>query len=162
MCRNGRLAERLSARETVATLNEYFSDMVDVIFEHGGTLDKFIGDAIMAVFGAPFVGPQDTENAVATAVEMMERLRELNRKWAADDRARLDIGVGINTGSVVAGTIGSPKRMDYTVIGDHVNLAARIEAANKYYGTKILISEHTLERLDRRDRGRSLRLCWSQ
>jgi adenylate cyclase len=151
-----RLAERLSARETVSTLNDYFSDMVDIIFERGGTLDKFIGDAIMAVFGAPFVSQQDTENAVATAVEMMERLRELNREWVAADRSPLDIGVGINTGSVVAGTIGSPKRMDYTVIGDHVNLAARIEAANKYYGTKILISEHTLERLKHQDRMREI------
>ena len=143
-----RLSEQLSAREMVATLNDYFGDMVDIIFERGGTLDKFIGDAIMAIFGAPFVTKEDTGNAVATAIEMLNRLRELNRKWVAADRPALDIGVGINTGLVVAGTIGSSRRMDYTVIGDHVNLAARIESANKYYGTKILISEHTLGRLD--------------
>jgi adenylate cyclase len=151
-----RLSEKLSAREMVATLNDYFAEMVDIIFERGGTLDKFIGDAIMAVFGAPFVTHEDTDNAVATAVEMLDRLRKLNQEWAAADRPPLDIGVGINTGPVVAGTIGSPKRMDYTVIGDHVNLAARIESANKYYGTKILISEHTLARLDRTKRVREI------
>ena len=151
-----RLSEMLGAREMVTILNDYFADMVDVIFEYGGTLDKFIGDAIMAVFGAPFVTPDDTDNAIATATEMMRRLRFYNADGVERGRPTLDIGVGINTGAVVAGTIGSPKRMDYTVIGDHVNLASRIESANKYYGTKILISEHTLNRLRRVDRLREI------
>ena len=131
------LSEKLSAREMVLTLNEYFTQMVDVIFQRGGTLDKFIGDGIMAVFGAPFRSSDDPENAVATAVDMMIRLRGFNIGRSTERRPPLNIGIGIDTGTVVAGTIGSPKRMDYTVIGDHVNLASRIESANKYYGTNI-------------------------
>jgi adenylate cyclase len=143
------LSEQLSAREMVGTLNDYFTEMVDVIFENGGTLDKFIGDAIMAVFGAPFVTPDDPDNAAQAAVEMMECLRAFNSGRKGKAEPRLSIGVGISSGTVVAGTIGSIKRMDYTVIGDHVNLAARIESANKYYGTKILVSEQTAGRLNR-------------
>jgi len=150
------LAETLAPRELVATLNEYFTGMVDVIFEQGGTLDKFIGDALMAVFGAPFVTPEDTDHAVEAAIEMVRRLRGFNRDGAKKGRPPLDIGVGINTGEVVAGTIGSPKRMDYTVIGDHVNLAARIESANRYYGTQVLVSEHTVEKLAGRHKTREL------
>jgi PAS domain S-box-containing protein len=141
------LSRRLGVRELVAVLNEYFSMMVDVIFEHSGTLDKFIGDALMAVFGAPFVTADDTDNAVRAATTMLQRLRGFNAEWAAKVRAPIDIGVGIDTGAVIAGTVGSPKRMDYTVIGEHVNLASRIESANKHYGTHILISEHTKSRL---------------
>jgi adenylate cyclase len=150
------LAENLSPRALVATLNEYFTGMVDVIFEQGGTLDKFIGDALMAVFGAPFVTPDDPDHAVEAAIEMVRRLRGFNRGWVNEGRPALGIGVGINTGEVVAGTIGSPKRMDYTVIGDHVNLAARIESANRYYGTQILVSEHTIEKLRAERRAREL------
>jgi adenylate cyclase len=151
-----KLSEKLGAREMVSVLNDYFAKMVDIIFEHDGTLDKFIGDAIMAVFGAPFVSPNDADNAVEAAIEMLVRLRDFNVELVASGRQEIDIGVGIDTGPVVAGTIGSPKRMDYTVIGDHVNLASRIEAANKYYGTQILISEHTLERLHQPVRTREL------
>ena len=142
------LSEQLSAREMVGTLNAYFTEMVDVIFDNAGTLDKFIGDAIMAVFGAPFVTPEDPDNAAKTAVEMLECLRAFNSGRTGDSQPLLKIGIGISSGTVVAGTIGSIKRMDYTVIGDHVNLAARIESANKYYGTNILISEHTVGRLN--------------
>ena len=144
-----RLSEQLSARQMVGTLNDYFTEMVDVIFENGGTLDKFIGDAIMAVFGAPFVTPEDPDNAARAAVDMLARLHAFNSGQEGKARPLLSIGIGINSGTVVAGTIGSIKRMDYTVIGDHVNLAARIESANKYYGTKILVSEHTIARLNR-------------
>ncbi len=142
-----KLSESLGAQDMVATLNSYFSIMVDIIFELGGTLDKFIGDAIMAVFGAPIVARQDTDNAVTAAVEMLRRLREFNASQTAESRPAINIGVGIDTGAVIAGTIGSPKRMDYTVIGEHVNLASRMESANKYYGTRILISEHTKQKL---------------
>ncbi|MEM7171484.1 MAG: adenylate/guanylate cyclase domain-containing protein, partial [Pseudomonadota bacterium] len=140
------LSEDLNPKQMVETLNSYFTDMVDVIFERGGTLDKFIGDAIMAVFGAPFVTPDDPDNAAHAAIEMMLRLEAFNRLQDNRIGPVLDMGIGINSGTVVAGTIGSPRRMDYTVIGDQVNLASRIEAANKYYGTKILVSEHTAKR----------------
>ena len=150
------LSERLGATDMVAILNQYFSDMVDVIFERGGTLDKFIGDAIMAVFGAPFVAPHDTDNAVAAAVDMLKRLRTFNAARIAKGQPPIDIGIGIDTGLVIAGTIGSPKRMDYTVIGEHVNLASRIESANKFYGTRILVSEHTMAKLTNKGRIREL------
>jgi adenylate cyclase len=138
----------LDVREMVADLNEYFSMMVDVIFEHTGTLDKFIGDALMAVFGAPFVTADDPDNAVRAGTAMLHRLRLFNSERTAGGRPLIDIGIGIDTGSVIAGTVGSPKRMDYTVIGEHVNLAARIESANKYYGTHLLISEDTKQKLN--------------
>ena len=150
------LSERLGAREMVAVLNDYFALMVDVIFKHGGTLDKFIGDAIMAVFGAPFVAADDTDDAVATAIEMLARLREFNQRQESEGRSTLKIGVGIDTGEVVAGTIGSPRRMDYTVIGDHVNVASRVESANKYYGTRILVTEDTRKRLRKDHRIREI------
>ena len=151
-----RLSEQLSARQMVGMLNDYFTEMVDVIFENGGTLDKYIGDAIMAVFGAPFVSPDDPDNAASAAVEMQRRLNQFNSRQKADADPLLSIGIGINSGTVVAGTIGSIKRMDYTVIGDHVNLAARIESANKYYGTKILVSEHTIGRLTKQYKMREI------
>lgn len=140
------LSETMSPRQMVETLNDYFTEMVDVIFERGGTLDKFIGDAIMAVFGAPFTTPEDPDKAASAAIEMMTRLDAFNARQRTRASPMLKIGVGINSGAVVAGTIGSPRRMDYTVIGDQVNLAARIEAANKFFGTKILVSENTARR----------------
>ena len=140
------LSELMSAPQMVETLNDYFTDMVDVVFEHGGTLDKFIGDAIMAVFGAPFVTPEDPDKAANAAIDMMARLELFNDKQGSRNAPSLDMGIGINSGTVVAGTIGSPRRMDYTVIGDQVNLASRIESANKFFGTKILVSEHTAKK----------------
>ncbi len=145
-------AETMGPRETVAILNQYFEEMVEVIFKHGGILDKYIGDALMAVFGVPFPGLRDADNAVAVANEMIVALRRINLARAAVGRPPLDVGVGVSTGDVVAGNIGSPKRMEYTVIGDSVNLASRLEGANKFYGTKVLISEHTVRDLKGRDR----------
>lgn len=150
------LSERLGAKEMVSVLNSYFASMVDIIFDYRGTLDKFIGDAIMAVFGAPFSSSEDADNAVLAAVEMLKRLRAFNEELAASHGETIDIGVGLDSGPVVAGTIGSPKRMDYTVIGEHVNLASRIEAANKYFGSQILVSEYTLSRLGAPGRYREL------
>jgi len=141
------LAERLGPQETVALLNDYFSEMVEVVFEHEGILDKYIGDAIMAVYGAPLSTARDADNAVRSAIRMRQKLAVFNEKRAQRGEPPLDVRIGISSGQVVAGNIGSARRMDYTVIGDGVNLASRLESANKIYGTTILISASTAELL---------------
>ena len=141
------MSERLGARETVAMLNDYFTDMVDVVFAHNGILDKYIGDMIMAVFGSVRSRQDDAANAVMVGSRMMMALRELNLRRAAVGQEQINIGIGISTGDVVAGSIGSPKRLEYTVIGDRVNLAERLQNANKYYGTGVLMCEKTAARL---------------
>jgi adenylate cyclase len=138
------VSEALGARETVSLLNEYFGEMVEVVTRHGGILDKYIGDAIMALFGAPFAKPEDADHALAVGNGMLITLRELNGRRLAQGKQPIDIGVGIATGEVVLGNIGSPSRMEYTVIGDKVNLASRLESANKYYHSKILLDETTV------------------
>ncbi|MBS0334469.1 MAG: PAS domain S-box protein, partial [Proteobacteria bacterium] len=143
------IAEALGPRETVSLLNEYFTEMVDVIFQHGGILDKYMGDGIMALFGAPLVGPDDADNAVAVADQMMRRLAALNVRRVAAGHAALDIGIGFSTGATVVGNIGSVRRLDYTVIGDTVNLASRLEGASKQYGARIMMSEMTVRELTR-------------
>ena len=127
-------------------LNEYFTLMTDLIFENGGTLDKYLGDGIMAVFGAPLAKPDDAARAAKTAVEMQQALVRLNASWEARGRPSWRMGLGVNTGPVTAGNIGSAKRMDYTVIGDSVNLSSRL-CANAA-GAQILISESTFQLLD--------------
>jgi adenylate cyclase len=117
--------------------------MVPIVFAHKGTVDKFVGDMIMALFGAPLDDPDHADHAVQTALAMSEGLAELNRGWRARGRPALDIGIGINTGDMVAGNLGSSDIMSYTVIGDEVNLGARLESLNKQYGTRIIISEAT-------------------
>ena len=141
------MSERLGPRETVAMLNDYFTDMVDVVFAHNGILDKYIGDMIMAVFGSVRSTTDDAANAVKVGSRMMMALRELNLRRNAVGQEPIRIGIGISTGDVVAGSIGSPKRLEYTVIGDRVNLAERLQNANKYYGTGVLICETTAARL---------------
>lgn len=141
------MSERLGPRETVAMLNDYFTDMVDVVFAHNGILDKYIGDMIMAVFGSVRSTTDDAANAVKVGSRMMMALRELNLRRNTAGQEPIRIGIGISTGDVVAGSIGSPKRLEYTVIGDRVNLAERLQNANKYYGTGVLICETTAARL---------------
>jgi adenylate cyclase len=131
----------------VGTLNEYFTRMVDLVFQHRGTLDKFVGDMVMALFGAPLDDDEHAEHAVQTALAMVDELEVLNARWAAEGRPTLDIGIGINTGPMIAGNIGSEAIMSYTVIGDAVNLGSRLESLNKQYGTRIIISEATRRQL---------------
>jgi adenylate cyclase len=141
------MSEKGTPEEVVSQLNEYFSRMVQVVFEHRGTVDKFVGDMVMALFGAPLDDEDHAEHAVQTALAMARALGELNAGWQAQGRPTLDIGIGINTGDMVAGNIGSDTIMSYTVIGDAVNLGARLESLNKDYGTRIIISEATRSRL---------------
>ncbi|MFO5527350.1 MAG: GAF domain-containing protein [Cuspidothrix sp.] len=138
------LTENLGAGEVVSLLNQYFETMVESVFNYEGTLDKFIGDALMAVFGAPL---PLTENhawlAVKSALDMRQRLKEFNQKRIFHSQPQIRIGIGISSGEVVSGNIGSQKRMDYTVIGDGVNLSSRLEGVTKEYGCDIIISEFT-------------------
>ncbi len=142
-----KLTEELSAQGTVSLLNDYFTIMVDCIQNEGGMLDKFIGDAIMTAFGIPMAHDDDDDRAVRAAVSMIRELREWNKEREARGQMSVDMGIGLNTDIVVSGNIGSPKRMDYTVIGDGVNLAARLESACKQYAARILISENTFAKL---------------
>jgi adenylate cyclase len=139
------ISEKLTPEQLVLLLNEYLTAMTDVVFKYDGLLDKYIGDAIMAVFGAPLDQPDHALRACRTAIEMMSELRRLREKWAAEGRPDVNIGVGINTGDMVVGNMGSQMRFDYTVMGDSVNLASRLEGTNKEYGTNIIISEFTHE-----------------
>lgn len=141
------VSERGEPEEIVAQLNEYFSRMVEVLFAHHGTLDKFVGDMVMALFGAPVEDLDHADHAVTAALDMVSALEELNVQWAAAGRPELDIGIGVNTGEMVVGNIGSSSIMSYTVIGDQVNLGARLESLNKEYGTRIIISGSTRGRL---------------
>lgn len=141
------LTEKGVPEDIVAMLNEYFTRMVQVLFDHRGTLDKFVGDMVMALFGAPLDDEDHADHAVQAALAMVRALDVLNKEWAAFGMPTLDIGIGINTGGMVAGNIGSKTIMSYTVIGDAVNLGARLESLNKEYGTRIIISEQTRSRL---------------
>lgn len=131
----------------VGQLNEYFAKMVEVVFGYSGTVDKFVGDMVMALFGAPLDDDGHAEHAVKAARQMVEELAVLNRRWASEGRPQLDIGIGINSGEMIAGNIGSSSIMSYTVIGDNVNLGSRLESLNKEYRTRIIISDATRSRL---------------
>lgn len=139
------LSERLKAETVIELLNEYFTRVTDVIFAHSGTLDKYIGDAVMAVFGAPISKPTDAENAVRTAIGIQRAMLEMNRHAAERGLPELRIGIGVNTGVVTAGNIGSPRRLEYTVVGDAVNIASRLMSCAT--AGQILISASTADEL---------------
>jgi adenylate cyclase len=141
------VTEKGDPEALVAQLNEYFTRMVDVVFRHHGTVDKFVGDMVMALFGAPLDDVNHAEHAAEAAVDMVREVGTLNERWAAEGRPVLDIGIGVNSGEMIAGNIGSSAIMSYTVIGDNVNLGSRLESLNKDYRTRIIISDATRARL---------------
>jgi adenylate cyclase len=141
------IAERLTPEEVVHLLNEYLTVMTDIVLKNDGLLDKYMGDAIMALYGAPLDLPDHPIKACHSALEMMKELRNLNQKWTAEGKHPMDIGIGINTGPMMVGNMGSAQRFDYTAMGDSVNLGSRLEGANKSYKTNIIISEFTFERV---------------
>jgi adenylate cyclase len=137
------ISEKLTPEDLVHLLNEYLTEMTNLVFKYDGLLDKYMGDAIMAVFGAPLDQPDHALRACRTALGMMDELKKLQEKWADEGRPVFDIGIGINSGDMVVGNMGSDMRFDYTVMGDMVNLGSRLEGTNKEYGTNIIISEYT-------------------
>lgn len=141
------LSEKLPPEVLVELLHSYLNPMTEVVFKHQGTMDKYIGDAIMAIYGAPLPLPNHAACACDTALDMLATLAQLWEQWRAQGLPELKIGVGINSGPMTVGNMGSQRLFDYTVIGDNVNLASRLEGLNKYYGTAILISETTRELL---------------
>ena len=137
------ISEKLDAQELAIFLNGYLSDMTKIVFGTQGTLDKYIGDAVMAFWGAPFEEPDHAENACKAALAMMQRVHELQKKWEAEGKPKLDIGVGLNSGPASVGNMGSELQYGYTALGDTVNLSSRLEGLNKEYGTHILVNEST-------------------
>lgn len=139
------MSEQMSAQQVSEILNEYFTEMEPIITKYNGIINKFIGDAVMAIFGEPIQDKEHASNAVKCGYEMLLKVKELQKKWATEGKPKIEIGIGINTGEVFVGNIGSINRMEYTVIGDTVNLASRLESYNKVYKTKMLISSSTYE-----------------
>lgn len=141
------MAENLDPQALVTLLHDFLNPMSEIIITEGGTIDKYMGDAIMALFGAPLEQPDHARLACRAAMKMVQVLADLNRKWAEENRPLLSIGVGVNSGPVAVGNMGSDRLFDYTAVGDNVNLASRLEGLNKYYGTSILVSQTTAEAL---------------
>lgn len=137
------LSETIPPQELISQLNEYMTEMVEIILKYDGTLDKYIGDAIMAFYGDPLPMKDHALKAVLTAIDMKKSLLKLNEKWQSEGKPVFDTGIGINTGEMIVGHMGSPKLLDYTVLGDNVNLASRLEGLNKNYKADIIISEST-------------------
>ena len=141
------MADGMAPEKVVEILNEFFEAMIDIIFRHQGMLDKFTGDGLMAIFGAPFDDERQERHACEAAIEMQRELERLRDRWDALGLEKLKMGMGINTGIAVVGNIGSTQRMDYTAIGDTVNVAARLEAATKDHDVDILVSQSTHDAL---------------
>jgi adenylate cyclase len=137
------ISERLDAQELALFLNSYLSDMTRIVFETRGTLDKYIGDAVMAFWGAPYADTEHALQACTAAIEMMKRVRILQKQWTAEGKPALDIGIGLNSGAASVGNMGSALRYGYTALGDSVNLSSRLEGLNKDYGTHIIANEST-------------------
>jgi adenylate cyclase len=137
------ISEKLSPEELVHLLNEYLTEMTSIILKYQGLVDKYMGDAIMAFWGAPLDLDNHQEIACKSSLEMIEKLGELQQKWKKDDIPSFSIGIGLNSGNAVVGNMGSSNRFDYTAMGDNVNLASRLEGLNKIYGTNIIISDNT-------------------
>jgi adenylate cyclase len=150
------LTEHTDPVELLKQLNQYLEAMTDIVFKYDGILDKFIGDGLMAHWGAFTPDRPNAELAARAALEMMTRLAELNAIWKKEGRPELDIGIGLNSAEVIFGNVGAGKKLDFTVIGDGVNLAARLEGANKEYATHIIISEFTQAELSPEARVRPL------
>jgi adenylate cyclase len=141
------ISEGLSPEQVHGLINEYLTAMTNIVFKNGGTLDKYMGDAVMAIYGAPVDQPDHPQKACDSALQMMQVLKELNAQWTREGKPVLDIGIGINTGMMMVGNMGSEQRFEYTVLGDAVNLGSRLEGANKNYLTHILISEFTYDKV---------------
>jgi len=139
------LSEGLEPQALVTHLNIYLAAMTEIVDKYKGTLDKYIGDAIMAFWGAPLDIPDHALLSCKASIEMMEVLDELNKDWP--DKMKINIGIGLNTGNMTVGNMGSERRMDYTLMGDNVNLGSRVESVNKTYATEIIITEYTYERV---------------
>jgi adenylate cyclase len=137
------ISENLDAQDLAVFLNQYLSDMTSLVFEYAGTLDKYIGDAVMAFWGAPFEVDDHAVNGCNSALRMMQRVRDMQRTWQAQGKPKLDIGIGLNSGVASVGNMGSALRYGYTALGDTVNLSSRLEGLNKDYGTHILVNETT-------------------
>jgi len=137
------ISEKLDAQELAELLNEYLTDMTQIVFRFDGTLDKYIGDAVMAFWGAPFEDRNHSTKSCHAALAMISRLKEMQKKWKAEEKPVIDIGVGLSTGSASVGNMGSALRYGYTALGDTVNLSARIEGLNREYATHILVSDAT-------------------
>jgi adenylate cyclase len=139
------ISEKLDAQDLALFLNEYLLDMTQIVFKHQGTLDKYIGDAVMAFWGAPYEEPDHAIRSCEAALDMIERVRTLQKKWEAEGKPHLEIGIGLNTGVASVGRMGSSLRRGYTALGDAVNLTSRLEGMNKEYGTSILVSQSCYE-----------------
>ncbi|HEX9664943.1 MAG TPA: adenylate/guanylate cyclase domain-containing protein [Thermodesulfobacteriota bacterium] len=142
------LSESIPPEMLVSVLNEYLSPMTQIVMEERGTLDKYIGDAVMAIFGAPLDVPDHATRACQASLSMLKKLGQINNEWRKRNFPTISIGIGINTGAAIVGNMGANMRFDYTAIGDSVNLASRLEGLNKLYGTEIIISKSTLENLN--------------
>ena len=139
------MSEKLTPEEISLILNEYFTEIEPIITKYNGVINKFIGDAVMAIFGEPIQDKNHALNAVLCANAMLKKVKQLQEKWLYEGKPKIEIGVGINTGDAFVGNIGSEKRLEYTVIGDTVNLASRLESYNKIYKTNFLISSSTYD-----------------
>ncbi len=139
------ISERLSPEQLVYLLNAYLTPMTNIVFKYDGTLDKYMGDAVMAIFGAPIAHKDHALRACETALDMMDELHVLQEQWREEGLPEIDIGIGVNTGPMSVGNMGSEVRFDYTVMGDNVNLGSRLEGINKQYGSNIIISSYTYD-----------------